>query len=73
MSRSYLKVEPYAEEVFRRKKAGETNRQICESVSNRLWATDITYMSTKNALCCDHLCGAARWCCHGESELGRVI
>jgi predicted transcriptional regulator len=32
MSRSYIKVEQYAEEVFRRKKAGETNREIGESL-----------------------------------------
>ena len=30
MSRSYVKVEQLAEEVFRRKEAGETNRQIGE-------------------------------------------
>jgi predicted transcriptional regulator len=32
MSRSYVKVEQYAEEVFRRKKSGETNRAIGESL-----------------------------------------
>ena len=31
MSRSYVKVERIAEEVFRRKAAGETNREIGES------------------------------------------
>ena len=31
MSRSYVKVESLAEEVFRRKAAGETNREIGES------------------------------------------
>lgn len=30
MSRSYVKVEQLAEEVFRRKEAGETNREIGE-------------------------------------------
>ena len=30
MSRSYVKVECLAEEVFRRKAAGETNREIGE-------------------------------------------
>lgn len=32
MARRYTKVEEYAEEVFRRKAAGETNRQIAESL-----------------------------------------
>lgn len=31
MSRSYVKVEQLAEEVFRRKEAGETNREIKSS------------------------------------------
>lgn len=31
MARKYTKVEALAEEVFRRKEAGETNRQIAES------------------------------------------
>lgn len=31
MSRKYTKVEILSEEVFRRKKAGETNREIAES------------------------------------------
>ena len=31
MSRTYTKVEQLAAEVFERKKAGETNRQIAES------------------------------------------
>ena len=31
MSRKYTKMEVLAEEVFRRKEAGETNRQIAES------------------------------------------
>ncbi len=31
MPRKYTKVQTFAEEVFRRKKAGETNRQIAES------------------------------------------
>ena len=31
MARKYTKVEVLAEEVFRRKEAGETNRQIAES------------------------------------------
>jgi hypothetical protein len=71
MSRSYGKVEQYAEEVFRRKKAGETNREILgltkeqvkqlindnllqrkfeQSAPNRFWATDITYIPTKNGM-----------------------
>jgi predicted transcriptional regulator len=32
MSRSYIKAAQYAEEVFQRKKAGETNREIGESL-----------------------------------------
>ena len=58
MSRKYTKTEILAEEVFRRKEAGETNRQIAESYG-------LTKYQIKQLVACQKCVSSLK--CHGAA------
>jgi hypothetical protein len=77
MSRSYI--EAISRSNHTKKRYSGTRKQVkrtdrFEKVFHIAFGRLTSHLYLLRMRCVEiDLCGAARWCCHGESELGRVI